>query len=919
MPSFCGHLAIVRAAIGMMAGGWLLAASVASAQVSLLPDAQGYVGAVLVAGPVRPHPNLEGADPRLHQALPNAPWVRWRLLSVASGPFDLGRLAGSHQGALVLLGGVLVAKHQTETLLLLSVDGTARVIVDGHAVWHTDGTRSWGSSWDLVPLRLDTGKHVVLVALERRGKRHKCELRLLDPGTFLPPKVQFMLPGTGESEAQGLLESMLSVSIDPGLQPSGYRPVVTAQFQRGVPSSPDLSTVIEVARGHAQASRGLLLRRRAGVLSRTTRAVYPLTAKLPLLAIKRDEKLNVRIRVGSAQAKRTLWASPKVPNVLESAYRHRSRLMAGTTPWLSDPLVVAATLDHRLTDVKNAVSKDRGSWSHVWRALDSVQSLLTDLEQGKDPLHGPGVLELARRTVLDGQPDPILVHVPRDYTPNTDRKYPLVLALHGLNGSPRGILRAFLDSASDRPVARVDGFVAALNAYGNAFYRGPGEYAVLDALGWLRQTYPIDQDRVSITGVSMGGTGTAELALRHSDVFAAAAPLCGYHSYFLRRDVRGAPLKSWERSRVRYFSPVAWADNGQRLPMFVAHGTLDLPLSNSRVLVDRYRELGYSMTAEWPSTGHSVWKVSYAQARLWGWLTSHRRDPAPTSITLKTDTLRYGRRAWVEVMALEQPGGAGLVHASYLRAGQFEVRTKGVVGLRILREISPSPRGQPVELRVDGVRLHFSADEPTSVRRVNGQWTKGQALMVGEKRAGLEGPLRDVFSGPLVFVYGSGDRATLRANCELANKAARLGFGGNVRYPVIADRELTSAVERSSAVFVVGTPRDTQILRELGRRLPFRVNGDRVCSNRGCFSGPEVGAVFVYPNPRANNQYIAVLTAPHLAGLFRALSLPRLLPDFVVYDHGIAPAAGQQVLGTARALAAGFFERDWSLPNAEAL
>jgi hypothetical protein len=304
---------------------------------------------------------------------------------------------------------------------------------------------------------------------------------------------------------------------------------------------------------------------------------------------------------------------------------------------------------------------------------------------------------------------------------------------------------------------------------------------------------------------------------------------------------------------------------------------------------------------------------------LWGWLTSHRRDPAPTSITLKTDTLRYGRRAWVEIMALEQPGGTGLVHASYSRAGQFEVRTRGVLGLRILREISPSPRGQPIEISVDGARLHFSADEVTSVRRVNGQWTKGQASMVGEKRAGLEGPLRDVFSGPLVFVYGSEDRATFRANRELADRAARLGFGGNVRYPVIADHELTPAVERSSAVFVVGTPRDTRILRELGRRLPFRVDGDRVCSNRGCFSGPEVGAVFIYPNPRANSQYIAVLTAPHLAGLFRALSLPRLLPDFVVYDHGIAPAAGQQVLGTARTLAAGFFERDWSLPNAEAL
>jgi hypothetical protein len=57
------------------------------------------------------------------------------------------------------------------------------------------------------------------------------------------------------------------------------------------------------------------------------------------------------------------------------------------------------------------------------------------------------------------------------------------------------------------------------------------------------------------------------------------------------------------------------------------------------------------------------------------------------------------------------------------------------------------------------------------------------------------------------------------------------------------------------------------------------------------------------------------VTATGARGMWRALSLPQLLPDFMVFDAGLAPAAGQQVLGAATVLAAGFFDNDWALPK----
>jgi hypothetical protein len=57
-----------------------------------------------------------------------------------------------------------------------------------------------------------------------------------------------------------------------------------------------------------------------------------------------------------------------------------------------------------------------------------------------------------------------------------------------------------------------------------------------------------------------------------------------------------------------------------------------------------------------------------------------------------------------------------------------------------------------------------------------------------------------------------------------------------------------------------------------------------------------------------------IVTAPSPAGIWRALSLPRLLPDFVIYDDQVRPAAGEQLLRSAKVLAAGFFDSDWQLP-----
>jgi hypothetical protein len=105
------------------------------------------------------------------------------------------------------------------------------------------------------------------------------------------------------------------------------------------------------------------------------------------------------------------------------------------------------------------------------------------------------------------------------------------------------------------------------------------------------------------------------------------------------------------------------------------------------------------------------------------------------------------------------------------------------------------------------------------------------------------------------------------------------------------------------------------VLKSLDSALPIGVarNGMRV-GGQVLGGDAELGAIFVYPNPQNPARYVVAVEAGDARGLYRAMSLPQQLPDFVVFDSKVASAAGQQILGDAQVLAAGYFDRVWVLP-----
>ncbi len=200
----------------------------------------------------------------------------------------------------------------------------------------------------------------------------------------------------------------------------------------------------------------------------------------------------------------------------------------------------------------------------------------------------------------------------------------------------------------------------------------------------------------------MGGIGAASIPLHHPGIFAAAEPLCGYHSYFVRRDIAGHPLRPWERILAEERSNAFWAVNGEHLPLYVVHGTLDLPEENSGVLIKRYEELGYDIVHEHPTLGHNVWQTTYEDLKGARWLLRRTRDPHPSHVRFRTMRLRDGDDAWVHVDELALPDAWGEVDARALGSGVLSVKTSGVAALHVDRDAELGTGHGVVVVRIDG-------------------------------------------------------------------------------------------------------------------------------------------------------------------------------------------------------------------------
>jgi predicted peptidase len=203
----------------------------------------------------------------------------------------------------------------------------------------------------------------------------------------------------------------------------------------------------------------------------------------------------------------------------------------------------------------------------------------------------------------DGKEAPYHVFVPQDY--KGDKAYPLIVFLHGAGetNNEKRLLEVGLPPAVKKKAKTFPFLVMVPMALTKGWgAEGPNAKRALAQLEEVKKNYKVDDKRIYLTGLSMGGFGTWSLAAAYPERWAAIAPICG-----------GGNTKS--------------AAKIKDIPCWCFHGDADtaVKVDQSRNMIKALKDAGGNPKYdEYKGVGHNSWDRAYATAELFTWLLQHK-------------------------------------------------------------------------------------------------------------------------------------------------------------------------------------------------------------------------------------------------------------------------------------------------------
>lgn len=200
------------------------------------------------------------------------------------------------------------------------------------------------------------------------------------------------------------------------------------------------------------------------------------------------------------------------------------------------------------------------------------------------------------------------------------QRYPLILWLHGVKGRGDDNQRQMTGGNSHAPAFFGDGEIQAkFPAYvllpqcpGAKFWinfvnhrvRKPLKQAIT-LVEHLKETLPVDSQRIYVGGQSMGGFGTWAVLADYPQLFAAGIPVSG-----------GGSVRKLKRNL--------------QAPVWVFHGANDpiVRVSKSREMTDALKKAEKPVTyTEFPTGRHDIWPLVFAEPRFAEWLFACKTHP----------------------------------------------------------------------------------------------------------------------------------------------------------------------------------------------------------------------------------------------------------------------------------------------------
>lgn len=186
----------------------------------------------------------------------------------------------------------------------------------------------------------------------------------------------------------------------------------------------------------------------------------------------------------------------------------------------------------------------------------------------------------------------------------TDKKLPLIIQLHGAGerGNGQDELAHVDVHGFSKHIANEDYecIVAMPQCPSETFWAARVE-SIIKFVEQLKAEFNVDEDRVCLCGISMGGYGTWFTAMARPDIFAAIAPVCG--------------------------GGMAWNAGVLKMPVWAFHGAVDsvVSVTQSDEMVRGIENAGGNVKyTRFDGVDHNAWDYTFDR-ELMEWLLDKKR------------------------------------------------------------------------------------------------------------------------------------------------------------------------------------------------------------------------------------------------------------------------------------------------------
>jgi pimeloyl-ACP methyl ester carboxylesterase len=538
----------------------------------------------------------------------------------------------------------------------------------------------------------------------------------------------------------------------------------------------------------------------------------------------------------------------------------------------------------------------------------------------------PGPQVLTFLSDVDDSDQPYAVYLPKEL--DAGKKYPLVISLHGAWSNHRLNLRRVFGKGqapgeTDAEATRYfpafpdkEYIVVSPYARGTMGYQGIAEKDVYDVLADVKRRFPVDEDRIYLTGLSMGGGGALWLGLTRPDIWAAIAPVCP------------APPAGSEDLAPNLLSVPAHFFHGEQDPAV----SVETSRKWQKRLLDLDTDVEY---IEYPGVLHNAWDYAYKDGAIFDWFAKYKRNRFPQRVRFVSRAYKYNSAYWVHLDGLT-PGILAAIDARFTSKNHVTVITANLDGFTLKLEGHPSfVKTRPVEVTLDGTVFSLSPRDALSFKRAGDSlpqtgdrqrtakfepvpalpysWKAGRYMPpAGSKRPGLEGPIAEVIASRHIYVYGTSraaDKEEVERRHELAAHAAEWSaphWKLQLSLEVMSDQEIPEREIGGTNLVLFGTKATNKLIQRFEDRFPLELNA----------GAADYGLVFIAPvngHDVVVNSGIPFWTGaeaakrPGLDFIGTAYQALNSFPDYILFKGSLE-----------NVIAEGRFDRNWRLPPGDA-